>query len=114
RSMSDQLERFARTATEVPLDSILRITMNSNPSTLGKPEQDETSVNFDGQANERDQRPTEQGWRLARFRERLGSMFPSDLDPSGMTYKQFGKSVLAALRVAVERELLNFPGRKVI
>jgi hypothetical protein len=114
QGMPDQLERFARTVTEVPINSILRITLNSNPSSLGKPEPNEISVRLDDTVDGADQRPTEQGWRLAKFRERLGSMFPSNLLPEGMTFKQFGKSVLSALRIAVERELLNLTDRKVV
>lgn len=112
RGMTDQIERFARTIGEVPLNSILRVTLNANPSSLGKPDADEISVRLGGETT--DARPTEQEWRLARFRERLGGMFPSDLIPEGMTFKQFGKSVLASLRVAVDRELLNHADRKVI
>lgn len=114
QGMTDQIERFARTIGEVPINSILRITLNSNPGSLGKPDPNEVSIRCSGVDNESDPRPTEQEWRLARFRERLGSMFPSDLAPEGMTYKQFGKSVLAALQIAVDRDLLNHADRKVI
>jgi hypothetical protein len=112
--LTDQIERFARTIGEVPLNSILRITLNSNPGSLGKPDANEVSVRLGDASPETDTRPTEQEWRLSRFRERMGNMFPSDLHPEGMTFKQFGKSVLAALRIAVDRESLNHADRKVV
>ncbi len=114
QGMTSQIERFTRTIGEVEVNSILRITLNSNPSSLGKPDPNEVSVQLDDADARSDRRPTEQEWRLSEFRNRLGNMFPSDLRPEGMTYKEFGKSVLSALRIAVERELLNLPDRRVV
>jgi hypothetical protein len=112
--LTDQIERFARAIGEVPLNSILRITLNSNPGSLGKPDANEVSVRLDDATPETDTRPTEKEWRLARFRERMGNMFPCDLQADDMTFKQFGKSVLSALRIAVDRVSLNYADRKVV
>ncbi|MFH1737704.1 MAG: O-methyltransferase [bacterium] len=112
--MTDQIERFSRTISEVPINSILRITLNSNPSTLGEPKPDEIAARVGGLMGDSGQRRTLQEWRLERFRERLGYLFPSDLKADGMTFKSFGKSVLTVLYLAVEGEALKVSDRKVV
>ncbi len=112
--ITTQIERFARTIGTVPIGSVLRITLNANPAALGKPAANEISVEVEGeQSTDRDQKPTVQEWRLARFKERLGSLFPSGLSPDGMTMKTYGTSILLALKLAVDKELLNFKERRV-
>ncbi len=112
-ALSTQIERFAQTVGTVPVGSVLRITLNANPSSLGKPDPSEISVEIDDDASEdRAVKPTMQEWRLARFRERLGSLFPAGLGADGMTHKTFGPSVLRALKLAVEKELLSHPDRE--
>lgn len=112
--MTNQIERFARSVSEVPLNSILRITLNSNPSSLGVPDPKEIGANVGAFAGNEAQKPTIQEWRLERFRERMGNMFPNELSPEGMTFKTFGRSVLKALFLAVESEVLKLADRKVI
>jgi hypothetical protein len=97
--ITEQIESFARTVSAVPVGSILRVTLNANPTSLGKPDNSRENV---------------QQWRLGRFRERLGSLFPSGLQPGGMTYKNYGRSVLRVLYLAVEKELLSSSNRNVI
>jgi len=104
REMTEQIERFAQTIGVVPQNSILKITLNASPSTLGEPKQNEISASVGGQAV--------QEWRLARFQEKLGGLFPSGLKAEGMTYKNFGESVLTALYLAVERIMLSFSDRE--
>lgn len=99
RMITEQIERFARTISVVSINSILRITINANPSSLGSP----SSVKDDILE-----------WRLDRFRERLGSLFPSDLKSNGMTHKNYGKSVLLALYLAVEKEMISLSDRKIL
>lgn len=113
--ITDQIERFSRTITEVPINSILRVTLNANPSALGKPDANEIAVEV-GDLAESTSGPKKniQEWRLDRFRERLGSLFPSDLKADGMTFKNFGKSVLRALYLAVEKEALSLSDRKIV
>lgn len=101
RGITTQVERFARTIGSVPIGSVLRITLNANPGALGKPA---------GNLSESELME----WRLQAFQRRLGSLFPSGLSADGMTQKSFGKSLLYALRLAVEREALSFRDRQVV
>jgi hypothetical protein len=115
KGITTQIERFARTIGTVPLGSVLRVTLNANPESLGKPEANEVSVEIDGAASgDRKEKPTVQEWRLTRFKERVGQLFPSGLSPEGMTQKRFGFSVLRVLKLAVEKEALNFRDRKIV
>ncbi|HAD04812.1 MAG: hypothetical protein A2091_11600 [Desulfuromonadales bacterium GWD2_61_12] len=101
RPVTEQIGRFARTVGEVPLYSVLRITLNANPGSLGKP-----TENLSAEAL--------WIWRLEKFRSRLGTLFPSDLTAAGMETKTYGPSVLRALYLAVEKEVLSYAGRKVV
>ncbi len=112
--ISEQIERFARTISEVPINSILRITLNANPQSLGTPKSDEIGARVGRLDGDTGQKQTIQEWRLDRFRERLGVLVPSDLKADGMTFKNFGKSVLHVLYLAVEKEVLSLPDREVV
>ena len=112
--ITDQIERFSRTVGEVPIGSILRITLNANPTSLGKPNPDEITTE-DGPIEERQGgKKNLQEWRLERFRERMGTTMPSELDPEDMTFKRYGRSILRALSLAVDRHVIGLPDRKVI
>lgn len=113
--ITTQIERFARTIGTVPIGSVLRVTLNAHPASLGKPEANEISVESDGEVSEDPaMKPTIQEWRLTRFRERLGALFPSGLTAQGMTFKAFGPSLLSALKLAVEKEALSFRDRHIV
>jgi hypothetical protein len=112
-SITDQIERFSTTIGQVPVGSILRITVNANPTTLGTPKPEETGAQIGNFANV-GQKLTVPQWRLERFRERLGALFPSDLTSEGMTFKNYGKAVLRAIYLAVQREMLSQKDRKVV
>lgn len=115
QGITQQIERFARTIGTVPIGSILRVTLNANPESLGKPDPKDISVEADGDmSGDRAQKPTVQEWRLARFKERLGSLFPSGLSAAGMTFKTYGPSLLWALKLAVEKEALSFRDRRIV
>lgn len=115
KGITTQIERFARTIGVVPIGSVLRVTLNANPASLGKPEPKDISVEADGEASEdRGQKPTILEWRLARLKERLGSLFPSGLTAGGMSFKTFGTSLLRALKLAVEKEALSFRDRRIV
>jgi hypothetical protein len=115
KSITTQIERFARTIGTVPIGSLLRVTLNANPASLGKPESNDISVESEGEVSEdRAQKPTIQEWRLARFKERLGSLFPSGLSADGMNFKSYGSSLLRALKLAVEKEELSFRDRRIV
>lgn len=112
--ITEQIERFSRTIAEVPINSILRITLNANPTSLGTPEPHELAVEVGGMGRSSGQKKTVPEWRLDRFRERMGSLFPSDLRSDGMTFKIFGRSLLRALYLAVGKEALSFTDRKMV
>uniref|UniRef100_UPI0035AF3F30 O-methyltransferase n=1 Tax=Paenirhodobacter enshiensis TaxID=1105367 RepID=UPI0035AF3F30 len=115
KSIATQIDRFAQTIGSAPLKSILRITLNANPESLGKPDPDEISVQVGNKASgDRREKPTVQEWRLDRFRNRVGQLFPSGLQAESMTQKKFGESVLRVLKLAVEKEAINFPDRKAV
>lgn len=101
KGITSQIERFARTIGTVPVGSILRVTLNANPGSLGRP---------DGNLSEAELME----WRLQSFQRRLGALFPSGLVADGMTQKSFGKSLLHALKLAVEKEALSFRDRGIV
>lgn len=99
RQLRAQVESFADQALELPLESIVRITLNANPESLGKPPLgQEASV---------------LAFRLASFRSRLGDYCPADLVEQDMTQKNFGTTVLRALKLAVDKRMLEVRDRKV-
>jgi hypothetical protein len=115
KGITTQIERFARAIGDVPIGSILRVTLNANPSSLGKPDPKDLSVEVDGEASEdRAKKPTIQEWRLSRLKERLGALFPSGLTGDGMTFKTYGPSLLRALKLAVDNEVLSFRDRRIV
>lgn len=101
RGITSQIERFARTIGTVPIGSILRVTLNANPGSLGRP---------DGNLSEAELME----WRLQAFQRRLGALFPSGLIADGMKQESFGKSLLQALKLAVEKEVLSFRDRRIV
>jgi len=114
KGITTQIERFAQTIGTVPVGSVLRVTLNANPSSLGRPDPKEISVEIEGEASEdRAVKPTIQEWRLERFKERLGALFPNGLTAEGMSFKTYGLSMLRALKLAVEKETLSFRDRRV-
>jgi len=114
KKITDQIERFSRTIGEVPINSVLRITLNANPSSLGEPNKDEIAVEIGGMDSRIGNKKTIHEWRLDRFRERLGSLFPSGLNAKEMTFRNYGRSILRALSLAVEKETLSLSDRKII
>lgn len=101
RGITTQIERFARTIGTVPIGSVLRVTLNANPGSLGKPAENLAEAEL-------------LKWRLNEFQKRLGALFPSGLVVDGMTQRKFGLSVLQALKLAVEKEALSFRDRRII
>jgi hypothetical protein len=82
---------------------------------LGKPDPRDISVEAEGDVTgDRAQKPTIQEWRLSRFKDRLGSLFPSGLTADGMKQKNFGKSLLHSLKLAVEKEVLSYQDRRIV
>jgi hypothetical protein len=115
KAVTTQIRRFARTIGTVPLGSVLRVTLNANPESLGKPDPSEVSVEVEGEASgDRSEKPTTQEWRLARLKERLGSLFPSEMTADAMTHRNYGPALLRVLKLAVEREVLSFRDRRIV
>jgi hypothetical protein len=112
-TITDQIERFSRSIAEVPINSVLRITINANPTSLGTPTKDEVAVEVGDMDSHAGNSMTIQEWRLERFRERLGGLFPTGLDADGMMSRNYGKSVLRALYLAVEKEMLGLTDRRI-
>jgi hypothetical protein len=100
--VTSQIARFARTVGEVPLNSVLRITLNANPGSLGNA----PSGSQSGDAL--------LSWRLEQFRARLGTICPTDVTADGMAIKTYGPCILHALYLAVESVVLSHRDRKVV
>ena len=113
KKITDQIERFSETVLSVPLNSILRITLNANAGSLGIPKAAEIQTPPDGKKIEGDDRPTLHEWRLARFRERMGTLFPSDTKADDMEKTRYGRALLKVLDVAVSKQILNSLDRTV-
>ncbi len=101
KQIAQQIDRFARTLAVVPLRSVVRVTLNAQPSSLGIPSGNKAGEDL-------------QQWRLEQFRARMGTHFPSHLKPDDMKFQNFGRSVLLATKLAVEREALSHPDRDVV
>lgn len=101
RGITTQIERFARTIGTVPIGSVLRVTLNANPGSLGKATGNLAEVEL-------------LEWRLKEFQKRLGALFPSGLTVDGMTQRNFGLSLLHALKLAVEKEALSVRDRRIV
>lgn len=115
KSVTRQIERFANTVGAVPIGSVLRVTLNANPASLGTPDPSALSVELDGEySDDRGRKPTIQEWRLQRFKQRLGSLFPSGLGPDDMNNRTYGVSLLRALKLAVASEALSHRDRRIL
>lgn len=114
--IASQIQRFAATVGTVPIGSVLRLTLNADPGSLGDPPSGkDLSVEVDGDVSvDRAQKPTKAEWRFQRFKERLGTLVPSGLTADGMTFKKYGQTLLQVLKLAVEKEALSFTDRRVV
>jgi hypothetical protein len=114
KAVVSQIETFARNVCELPLNSIVRITLNANPTSLGKPPVSQIAVTLPGEESKSNGKETELDWRLAKFKERLGGSAPNGLVANDMTHRNFGRSLLEALRLCAERQILDHPERKLV
>ncbi|KYF96092.1 hypothetical protein BE20_43200 [Sorangium cellulosum] len=114
--LATQIQRFAATIDTVPVGSVLRVTLNANPASLGQPPPaKDLSVDIGGDVSvDRAHKPTIHEWRLERFKERLGTLVPSGLTADGMTFKKYGLTLLRVLRLAVEKQALTFTDRRIV
>lgn len=111
--ITSQIECFASSVLEVPDFSILRITLNANPASLGEPRVDDIQILSDEVKEAGDTKPTLSEWRLERFRKRLGSLTPNEVTAKDMSRVEYGRILLKTLRFAVDRELLQTRSRRV-
>jgi len=114
KTITDQIETFSRTVFDVPINSIIRITVNANPASLGNPDPENISIQIGAMNSKKGIKKTLSKWRLDRFREQMGDLFPSDINSDWMTRKNYGRSLLRTLFLAVEKERLSHADRKVI
>ena len=114
KDVQNQLEIFSKNVTELPIQSIIRITLNANPTSLGKPNNDQIAVTLPGEATSIPGKKTELEWRLERFKERLADYYPANLIADDMTHNQYGKSLLQALYLAVAKTTLDTTDRKIV
>lgn len=116
REIASQIQRFAATVGNVPVRSVIRVTLNADPSSLGEPPSGKNlSVEVDGDVSaDRAQKPTKAEWRFRRFKERLGTLVPSDITTDAMTFKKYGPTLLQVLRLAVEKQALSFADRRIV
>jgi hypothetical protein len=102
KKIVSQISRFSQSIGTVPLYSILKITLNANPGSLGTPPPE--SASNDALFH----------WRLDKFKDKMGSFCPNFITFEGMKSKQYGRSILCALKIAVEQEVLKHAERKVV
>jgi len=119
KSIASQIQRFAATVGTVPIGSVLRVTLNGNPTSLGnggdEPSGKDLSVEVDGDVStDRAQKPTKAEWRFEQFKQRLGPLVPAGLTADAMTHKKYGPAVLQVLKLAVEKQALSFTDRQVV
>ncbi|MCE9576303.1 MAG: hypothetical protein K8W52_24350 [Deltaproteobacteria bacterium] len=111
RGVASQIQRFAATVGTVPVGSVLRVTLNANPTSLGgggeEPSGKDLSVEVDGDVSpDRAQKPTKAEWRFEQFKQRLGTLVPSGLTADAMTFKKYGPTLLQVLKLAVEKKAI--------
>ncbi|MFC1467800.1 O-methyltransferase [Verrucomicrobiota bacterium] len=109
--VQSQIELFSNLLVEIPALSILRITLNANPSSLGKPDPDELKIQ---RANGVVSSEAELRWRLERFKERFSTYCPADLSFENMSHRNYGKAILDALRLSSEKIVLDSPEKKLV
>jgi len=117
--IASQIQRFAATVETVPVGSVLRVTLNGNPTSLGgggqEPSGKDLSVQVDGDVStDRAQKPTKAEWRFEQFKQRLGSLVPAGLAADAMTHKLYGPTLLQVLKLAVEKQALSFTDRQIV
>jgi|GEM_PF-603911 len=119
KGIASQIQRFAATVGTVPIGSVLRVTLNANPTSLGggseEPSGKDLSVEVDGDVSaDRAQRPTKVEWRFEQFKQRLGTLVPAGLTADAMTFKKYGPTLLQVLKLAVEKQALSFTDRRIV
>ncbi len=100
-AIQSQLELFSTQINELPNDSIIRITLNANPGSLGNP--DPSVLRNDVQE-----------WRLNKLKERIPKHIPADIKSNDLTQKNYGKTLLKIISIAADNEILQIPNRDIV
>ena len=105
------IDSFTNIIPEVPMNSILRITINANPSSLGEmndskflawKEEKKTGENM------------LQEWRLERLKDRISSYLPSSTNPTNLYTKKYGLTLLKSVEIAIAKKMRGLHDRKCI
>jgi hypothetical protein len=110
--MRRQIDCFCSQVAKLPLHSVVRVTLNANPSSLGTPDKDEISISLSAESEA--EKPTLQDWRLQRLRERLAEFVPVEFSAKNLETRAFGPSLIGILRLALDRSLEGYFDRKPI
>ncbi len=107
-----QLDFFSQLIVGLQLNSIIRITLDASPSTLGNPDPDTiTQIITETNCKRND---AQKIWRLKKLEERLASYLPAQTNYEQMSNKNFGKVILSAIKLAGENSILQSSDRKLI
>ncbi len=99
----NQMDTFAEQVVEQEVFSILRITLNANPSSLGEPSADRLSG----------EKLLE--WRLNAFMDKIGKRsYTEGLTSKDVMTAKYGRSVLKVLYLRVNDVLLGCNDRKIV
>ena len=110
KGWQSQIDSFCTQVLTVPPGSIIRLTLNANPGSLGEPDIGETvPLPLKGS-----KKPTLQAWRLARFRRRIPDGVSTAITPDDMTHQRFGGALLRSVNLAMQRDLESARDRRVI
>ena len=106
-SLKLQIETFLEVLRDIPVGSIVRVTLNANSANLSSPGPEETKVNI------KKSDVFLQEWRLSKLRSILGSMVPHSLELPLMVGKRFGEALLKVLQNSVDEQFAHSSDRSV-
>jgi len=112
KQMRSQIDCFCSQVAKLPLHSVVRVTLNANPSSLGTPDKEEICISLSSESE--NDKPTLHEWRLERLRERLAEYVPVDFASEDLKTQAFGPGLIRILRLALERSLEGYFDRKPI
>lgn len=101
-----QISLFASQLAQLPLNSVLRITLNAHPQSLGDPKPKE-----DGRPITAEEK---REWMLEKLKKQLDSYLPYEATREDLTKKKFGRLLLNSLELAVSDVLRHHSDRKVV
>ncbi len=108
-----QIRSFLDAIPRVPIYSVLRLTLNANPNSLGQPQPDDKRIVMYNDSR-LPGKPTLREWRLDRLRDRMSELFLGGLTPEDITRRKLGHGLLRLIEaVVVEKNLLNSDRRVV-